>query len=212
LVQGRVAPASGVEVGPYDRTLSVSGAYGLFESANLFVTRKLFERLGGFDDGLEQTGPRGPRVGQPFGEDVIFGWRARRSGARTGFSEQALAYHAVFPRGPGEFVAERRRLAMFPELAARVPELRDGFFYRRFFHSGRSARFDLALAGLGASLATRRAMPLLVALPYLGTVGNEVRRWGLRTAPRVAAVEVLADAVGAVALVRGSVGARTVLL
>ncbi len=32
--------------GPFDRTLWVTGAWGLFESANLFVRRETFERVG----------------------------------------------------------------------------------------------------------------------------------------------------------------------
>ena len=121
LVQGRVLPDPNARRGPFDRTLAVNGAYGLFESANLFVRRSLFESLAGFPAGLETTGA-------PFGEDVIFGWRARRAGARTSFCEQALAYHVVVARSPAEFVAERRRLALFPPLAAQVPELRDSLF------------------------------------------------------------------------------------
>lgn len=212
LVQGRVLPEPGTPLGPFDRTLYVEGAFGLFESANLFVKRELFQRLGGFPAGLEGAGRGAGRRGDPFGEDVIFGWSARRAGASTGFCEQALAYHAVFPRTPLEFVAERARLALFPQLAARVPELREAFFYRRLFHSRRSASFDLALAGVAMTLLTDRRLPLAATAPYLRLLAAEARRWGHRGAPLVALTEALADGFGALALARGSLAARSPLL
>jgi glycosyltransferase involved in cell wall biosynthesis len=212
LVQGMTLPDPLVELGPFDRTLSVVDAHGLFESANLFVTRELFQRLGGFSTGLERGTWRRGRGGDPFGEDVIFGWRARRAGARTGFCEQAVAYHEVFARGPRQFIAERTRLALFPALAVQVPELRNVFFYHRLFHSRRSASFDLAAAGLVLALATRRVLPLTAALPYVRLLAGSARRWGGRGAARVALVEAIADGVGALALVRGSVGSGSLLL
>jgi cellulose synthase/poly-beta-1,6-N-acetylglucosamine synthase-like glycosyltransferase len=208
LVQGLVLPDPGVPVGPFDRTLAVAGAHGLFESANLFVRRELFERIGGFPAGLEAGASA---EAAPFGEDVLFGWRARRAGARTGFDERALAFHEVFARGPAGFVSERTRLAMFPALAARVPELRTSFFHRRVFLSPRSAAFDFAAIGAALALLSRRRLPLIAAAPYARLLVSEVRRWGPR-APLVASVEVIADAVGATALVRGSLAARSPVL
>jgi hypothetical protein len=206
LVQGRVLPDPSAPLGPFDRTLAVGDDHGLYESANLFVRRSVFELVGGFPAGLEAGGDA------PFGEDVIFGWRARRAGARTGFCSRALVYHDVTARRPGQFIAERERLALFPPLAARVPELRSGFFYRRYFLSRRSASFDLALAGLALALVSSRRMVLAPALPYLYLVAMQSRRWGMRRAPLVALAEVGADAVGAVALARGSVSSRSLVL
>ena len=212
LVQGKVLPDPDAGLGPFDRTLSVVDVRGLFESANLFVGRELFERIGGFPSGLEASDRGLGGDGAPFGEDVIFGWRARRAGARTGFSERALVYHEVLPRGPGGFVAERTRLAMFPALALLVPELRSDFFYRRLFLSRRSASFDLAATGVALAFATRRPLPLLAAAPYARLVLASALRWGRSAAPQVACVEAIADAVGAAALVRGSVATGSPLL
>lgn len=204
LVQGRVTPPEGARIGPFDRFVAVSSEYGLYETANLIVRRELFERLGGFESVLV------PRRGIELGEDVWFGWRARRAGARTSFAAEAVVRHAVFPRGPRGYIAERLRLRFFPELARRVPELRDGFFYRRVFLSARSARFDLAAAGVLLALGMRRGAPLVAVLPY----AREVRRGieGQRDPARVAAVHVAADAAGAAALLYGSVRAGSVLL
>jgi glycosyltransferase involved in cell wall biosynthesis len=210
LVQGRVLPDPGVDLGPFDRTLSVGAAHGLFEAANVFVRRELFATVGGFPRGLEED-KRG-RAGAPFGEDAMFGWSARRAGAQTGFCKDALVYHEVFARGPIGFIAERARLALFPAVAASVPELREAFFYRRLFHSKRSASFDLALVAVAVALATDDPKPLALTLPYLRLVSSAARRWGKRRAPMVALAEVAADAVGAVALARGSLQSRSLLL
>jgi glycosyltransferase involved in cell wall biosynthesis len=198
LVQGRVTPPPGVRVGPYDRHITVLSEYGLYETANLFVRRELFERLGGFESILV------PSAGKELGEDVWLGWRARRAGARTAFADDALVHHAVFPRGPGGYVAERWRVRFFPELVRRIPELRDSFCYRRLFLSARSARFDLALLGLGAAAATRRAAPLLLAAPYARTAARRRER-------HVMLADVAADCVSAAALLLGSVRSRSLL-
>jgi glycosyltransferase involved in cell wall biosynthesis len=198
LVQGRVTPPPDAAIGPYDRTLWVTSAYGLFESANLFVSRELFERVGGFPPGLEDA------ADAPFGEDVIFGWEARRSGVRTAFCDEALAYHAVFPRGAGSYVREHARRRMFPALAAAVPELREGFLYRRYFLSRRTATFDLAVIGVLGAVFRRDPRALAAAAPYA--------LLSLRHGRRVVLVRAAADAVGALALARGSIAARSPVL
>ena len=204
LVQGRVLPTPGVAMGPFDRSLWVTAETGLYEAANLFVTRRTFERVGGFAESTRQ------RTGRPMGEDTWFGWQARRAGARTAFRPEALVHHAVFPRTPREYVAERQRLLHFPELARQVPELRRTLGFARLFLSRRTAAFDAALAGCAVAVAARRPAPLVATLPYLREVR---RRTGAHPgAVRVALVDLAADAVGLAALVRGTIRARCPLL
>jgi glycosyltransferase involved in cell wall biosynthesis len=206
LVQGMVRAVPDVEIGPYDRTLWVLAPWGLFEGANLFVRRELYERIGGFERWV-------PPGGKDLGEDAWFGWRARRAQARTAFCDEALVHHWVFPRGPGEFVAENARRRFFPRMAVLIPELRDnGFFYRRWFLSSRTAAFDAALAGVAVAALRRNPLALAAAVPYARLVAGEARKWGRRRAPEVAAANVAADVVGAAALVRGSLEARAPLL
>jgi hypothetical protein len=194
LVQGAVLPER--DPGPFDRTLYVRGPNGLFETASLFCRRDLFERLGGFEERWLV-----PPDGKELGEDVLFGWRARRAGARVAFEPAAIARHAVFPRGPHGYVRERARLAAFPALAKRIPELRSTTLHRRLFLTERSLAFDAALAGL----ATGR--PLLAA-PYAARVARDGRREG----GRVAAARMVADAAALGALVRGTVREGSVVL
>jgi hypothetical protein len=206
LVQGRVRPAG--PAGLYDRTVSVGGEHGLYETANLFVTRGAFEEAGGF----RAVPGLGVGTGQPFGEDTWFAWRAKRAGARSAFAADAVVAHAVFPRGAGGWVAERARTRYFPPLVALVPELRDAFLTHRVFLSPASARFDAAL--LGAALGVRggrtRAAAIAFALPYALDVAREARHTG--AGARHAAARVAADALTAGSLLRGSLHARTLVL
>lgn len=198
LIQGRVEPPPGVRVGAFDRTLWVTRWDGLFQSANLFIRRRPFEVVGGFPRGLEAPGE------PPFGEDVVFGWRARRAGARTAFCREALAYHAVFPRTASEYVHEYERLRLFPRLVGLVPELRDEFLFRRYFLSRRTAALDLALVALGAAAAGGDARWLWAALPYAVLLAGSARARDRRAVARLALAGSLADLVGARALLTGS--------
>jgi glycosyltransferase involved in cell wall biosynthesis len=205
LVQGAVEPPPDTPRGPFDRTLWIDHETGLYETANLFMRRDLFERLGGFEVWLD------PEIGKALAEDVWLGWRARRAGARTAFCERARVRHAVFPRDALGFVAERRRLRYFADIVAQVPELRRERFFCRYFLSRRTAAFDLALAATLAAAITRSPLPLAGALPYLRLLARRALPWG-RRAPAVLAVEAAADAVGLASLLEGDLRRRTLLL
>jgi hypothetical protein len=239
LVQGRVLASGPHEF--WDRTLSVGRESGLYETANLFIRREMFELAGGFAP-LPGFGEN-----RPFGEDTWFAWRARRAGARTAFSPDAVVRHAVFPRRPGAYVAEQRRRGYFPALVRAVPELRDGFLYRRWFLSRQTACWDLALLGCvmvavscrrpsgpsrpsgssgssGPSGPSRPSRPSRPSGPS-GPSGPS-RRWArwvglgaglpyLCTLPRrpdAAALQIAADVVGTAGLLKGSLRTHTPVL
>jgi glycosyltransferase involved in cell wall biosynthesis len=208
LVQGRVLPDPAVTLGPFDRTLWITTIAGLWETANLFCTRDLFDRVGGFEQWLA------PGRGKALAEDVWFGHRALRMGARPAFCPAALAHHAVFARGWRDYAAERARLRHFPAMAARVPELRDSLFHRRWFLTERSAEFDLALAGALLALRTRSPLALLAAVPYARRARAHSGRGteAGRPSPGILAADVTADAIGLAALVAGSVRTGELLL
>lgn len=212
IATGPVRPAA--EAPPFARTLSIARESPLFQTANLAVRREVVERVGGFEPFTPVPGVRTglrPRVEEGhFGEDAVFGWRARRTGARTVFVDDALVRHAVFPRSARAYVAEHWRRRFFPALVREVPELRSGLPLRMFL-TRESALFDLALAGVGVALASRRRAPLVAALPYL----RKRLAWRGAWRPSVARHNltlVAADAVGFAALLRGSVAARRLLL
>jgi glycosyltransferase involved in cell wall biosynthesis len=202
VVQGHVRPDPDADLGPFDRSLWITYEVGLYETASLFVRRETFDRTGGFEEWLK------PEIGKAVAEDVWFGWKARRLGARTTFAGDALAHHAVFQRGGRDYVQERRRLRYFPAMAAKAPELRDHFLYGRVFLNRRTAAFDVALAAAAAAAVRRSPWPLLAALPYAGIVAKRGRPYG----PKVAAVDVCADLVGFASLLRGSLRYRSLVL
>ena len=205
LVQGFVRPDPAVPRSPFDRTLWVLQEVGLYESANLFVRREAFDRVGGFEEWLD------PVAGKAMAEDLWFGWKVRRTGGRTRFCPDAVVHHAVFPRGARAYVEEYRRRTHFPEIAAKVPELRSTFLFARWFLSKQTAAFDLAVAGAALAALRRSPWPLVMAAPYLEKVRRQHRdHW--RSDPRVLPVQVAADAVGLVALVRGSLRARSLVV
>lgn len=203
LVLGATRPRPDRLLSPFDRTLWVTGCSPLFESANMFVRREIFERVGGFESWLV------PSDGKELGEDVLFGWRAIRAGARVTACPEALVHHEVYPRGPLDFAAERWRLRFFPAMVRRVPELRRAFFHRRYFLNARQARFDAALLGLALASLTRRPVLAAAALPYAELLARDLREpdGTLRAAARLAA-----DAVGFAGLAVGSVRSRSLLL
>ncbi len=202
VVQGAVTPPPGAARGPWDRTIWVTRPHGLFETANLLVRRERFAALGGFEPWLRPLG------GKELGEDVWLGWRAVRAGARIAFAPDALVHHAVLPRGPRGFVAERVRLRFFPVMTARIPELREAFLHRRFFLSARTLAFDAALGGVVLAARGRRHLGAALAAPYIRAVALDARH----RSPQEAAVLVAADAVGACALLAGSAISRTPVL
>jgi glycosyltransferase involved in cell wall biosynthesis len=205
LVQGAVHADPSAPHGPFDRTVWVTAERGLYECASLFVRRSTFDRIGGFEDWLSAE------LGKPLAEDAWLGWRVRRSGARTAFSQAALVHHAVFKRALLGYAAERARLVYFPAIARKMPELRRTLFYRRIFLSRRSAAFDAAIAGAVAAAVVGSPLPAIAALPWLAIAAVEAARWR-RLAPLAAVGAAVADAVGFAALAIGSVRARTLLI
>jgi glycosyltransferase involved in cell wall biosynthesis len=203
LVQGRVEPDPDHPPGPFDHTISVPAESLLYETANLFVRREWFDRVGGFQPFID------PAEGH-FGEDVVFAWSARRLGARAAFNPDAIVRHEVVARPASEWLRERRRLALFPELIRAVPELRDRM-PAGVFLSARTALFDLALAALVLSVLSGRRWPLVATLPY---ARRSLPTWEpfTRAALRDNAALVAGDCVGFAALLRGSLRARTLVL
>lgn len=210
LVQGTVERDPDAPRAPFDRTVTVSDESGFYETANLFVRRELFDRVGGFEDWILEDGAPPRRT---IGEDVLFGWEARRLGARTTFAETALVHHAVFPKGPMDALRYRwAAMRHLPALAARIPELREHTFYRRWFLYRHSASFDCALAAVVLSRLLRRPALLVGALPYLRWLAAETLAWRKHGLAKVGATSLLVDAITLAALVEGSVRSRSLLL
>jgi glycosyltransferase involved in cell wall biosynthesis len=225
LVQGRVGPDPAVTRTPFDRTLMVEGDGGFYQTANLLVRRDVFERVGGFRDwALEREGRRrwasdarrGRASRTPIGEDTLFAWSACRLGARSAYAPDALVHHAVVPGGVRDDLADRWHWSRdMPGLVGLVPELRRGVLYRRLFFSGRTARFDLAIAVAAAYGLSGRRRWLIGVLPYIGELHRAVKIYeasGPRQVATVVAATSIADAASLLGFLAGSLEWRSLVL
>jgi glycosyltransferase involved in cell wall biosynthesis len=211
VAQGRTVPEPGGWAGPWGRSLEVTRPTGLFETANLAARRDAILAVGGF---------RAERLlsGRAFGEDVELGTAVARTGGFA-FAEDAVVYHRVMPASYRDFIEERKRLAGFPLLLRRVPELRRQVFLGMFL-SRRTAITDLAL-GIGVvgqvvvlllTFSSWVTVTDLAFVPWFAVLVSEARsRPGRNRLIRAAQLGV-ADLAGAAALLSGSLRARRVVL
>jgi len=204
IAQGATRPTDDTH-GPWDRTVSVAAPSGLYETCNLGIRRDRFIELGGFPvaDVLARV-PRG------FGEDVLFGARAARSG-ELAWAPDAVVRHRWVRTSYAEHLRGRWRSRGFPWLAEQVPELVERL-PARVFLSTRTLEFDAAVASIVAASITRKPALLVATLPWLRRhVPAAKQRAGRPVAIRLAQ-EAIADGVGLGALVYGSVKHRRVVL
>lgn len=195
----------------------MNGEDGLYATCNVFYRRGAYDAAGGFDP---SAGRRlGFRPGQRlralgFGEDTLLGWQVRRAG-RVAFVAEAVVEHEVFAADPRDSVRRAWATGAFPALVREVPELRRTLL-RGGFLVGRPAR--LALYGavcLYALLGRRVRLPAAAllavwAVDQASAVARDEPSWSRRA--RVVPADLLLDAVSALALVAGSVRARTLVL
>jgi Glycosyl transferase family 2 len=202
LVQGQVLPDPRAEAGPFASPVSVTEETGLYDAGNLFVSRALFDRLGGFeaDDSDALT------------EDTWFGWRARRAGAATSFCAEAVSHRPAGALEPLEHLEEATRRRAVPGAVGRLPELRDTLLHRRLFLSPRTMKLDLALAGLALAAGRRSKLPLLAAVPYALELRRHAKERGGEDWKHVAAIDGATDLLTAAALLHGSIETRTPVL
>ena len=214
LVQGRTIADPNAPLIPLSRTQWTPAEFGLYETCNIAYRREAFDAVGGFDEDFadEVAATLGQRhAALPFGEDTDLGWRVRRTGVASRFSSTAVVHHHVFPPDPRYLLQRASLAAAFPVLVRRTPELREVFLWRRVFLGRARLRVWAALLGGAAAVATRSPAPAAAALPYVWTLlrpHQPGRRQRLRAAP----VRAACDALETVALVRGSIQARSPVL
>jgi hypothetical protein len=209
VVQGLTRPRRAMR--PLERSVVADRADGLFATCNVFYRRDAFDDAGGFDDASHlgfRAAVRARRLG--FGEDTITAWRVARCG-RSAFAPGAVVEHEVLPPDLTDALARAWLTGAFPALVAEVPELRDQLLVHRvFLGTSRAALYGgLALGAVGK----RRAAALAFGVWAAGWVRDAWRHDG-PPARRLAAVPALLalDAITGVAVVAGSVRARTVVL
>jgi hypothetical protein len=201
IVQGRTEPSPDPH-GPWDRTITVSGLTGLWETCNLAVDAEAFAAAGGFADLGLLPGP----TARGFGEDVELGATLAREHGGA-FAGDALVRHRWIAGSYRDHLAARARLAGFPGLARHVPELP---LVGGALLSRKTVVTDLGLLGLAATAATPWAAA--AAAPWVLRSVRDARHLPGRGRWVRAAQLAVADVVGAASLVRGSVRARRVVL
>jgi glycosyltransferase involved in cell wall biosynthesis len=212
IVQGRTTADPTQVVEPLSRTQWTPSEYGLYETANIAYDAGAFHAVGGFDEQLAAEVARvlGRRFGRyPFGEDTDLAWRVRRNGGLTRFSAHAVVHHHVFPPDPPYLLRRAVLAAGFPLLMRRIPELREGLLTAGFV-LGRH-RLMLLVAFVGLALAAWQPWSLTLCVPYVWRLLRPLaggRRGRIKAAP----VLVARDLVETVALVTGSVRARSLVL
>jgi GT2 family glycosyltransferase len=200
VIVGRTLPDPSMPLGPFSRTIRVTDVNWL-PTCNVFYRRPDLEAVGGFDESFVQPG----------GEDTDLGFRVRDVCGRTfGFAHDALVYHDVRPSRFRDAARESFRWTGAPRFFRLHPDGR-ARLHRRVFWKPSHPKVLLAVAG--AILAVFAWPALVLALPWIyyrtrvrrppGT-----RRRGLASLPGT----FIVDAFETIAMIRGSVRHRTIVL
>jgi glycosyltransferase involved in cell wall biosynthesis len=202
-VQGATLPnpAELGSLGPFSRTIEVTGPDPAFQTCNIVYERSLLERLGGFDT---DTFGR-----EPGGEDCDLGWRAIEAGARPVFDADALVHHAVDDVGAMGKLRVAARWTTPMTAYARHPRLRRTSFRHGIFW--KELHWMLFKAMVGALLPARlHWLRMWLMYPYLRSVWarGKVEGGGLALAPYF----VAHDLVEVFAVARGGARNRTLML
>jgi glycosyltransferase involved in cell wall biosynthesis len=209
VVQGRTEPdPQGGGEGPWARSIRIVGPTSLFETCNIAYRRSAFDAAGGFD---EEHGVSARPGGRAFGEDVLLGAKVVAAGGSRAFADDALVHHRNLPASYGDHLRGMRELAGFPALARESKVLTDAL-WAQVFLTERTAAFDLAVLSGLAALVWRRPALALGAIPWVLRTWPMTRAHGGRPGVVRLAQLAVADAVGAAALLEGSLRHRRPVL
>jgi glycosyltransferase involved in cell wall biosynthesis len=213
VVQGRTVPQR--ELVPLERTVQHGADDGLFPTCNVFYRRSAYDRVGGFDtvagDRLGFRRSAGARA-LGFGEDTLLGWAVARSGTSAAVPEALVSHEVVRP--PIRELLYREWVAgAFPSLLREVPELRRTLIRKRIVLGRPNER----LGAYGLVLLLVPPLQLAGVVVGLWWITARTRRLMRRpgSLPRrliALPVELALDVMRAVALISGSVRAKTLVV
>ena len=121
---------------------------GLYRTASLFVPRRVFDAVGGFDEAFA-LGQGGALLG---GEDTDLGWRIKRSGQRSVFRADVVVVHLATPISLRNWLMRPVLSQTIPRLVRTIPELRKTVLWHGYFHSADDLFFLIGAVGLAAAL------------------------------------------------------------
>ena len=202
IVQGPTRPLESERhrVGLLAHTVSIETLGPQYETCNILYPRILLERLGGFDE----------RFGtEPAGEDTDLAWRARDAGAPAVWAGDAVVRHAVEALPPLAALRRAARWGAVVRLYARHPGARM-MLWRRYFWNVWHYLLWRSLLGLVLPRPVRR----LIVARHLIALTRRAREAGVTVWALPGAVGFLLarDAVESVAIARGALRARTLVL
>lgn len=197
-----------------ERTVYEEVDDGLCATCNVFYRREAFERAGGFREAGRRLGFRFNRRARKlgFGEDTLLAWRVRRSG-RFEFVPDALVRHAVLRPSVREILWRTWVAGAFPALVRDVPELR-ALLLRGRIWLGPPRRLPVYALIPAAAVPWRVWMLPAVGAWWLASTTMAMRRSRGSRKRRLMAipVEMAVDLITGMALVAGSIRARTLVL
>ena len=196
IVQGRTQPIEGERhrLGPFSRTVDISGPTPHYETCNILYPRALLERLDGLDESYAAAG-----------EDSDLGWRAVGAGAEHRFAEAALVEHAVHVRKPLAAMKDVLRVPDGVKAYKDHPGLREHLPHRVFYRRSHMLFLEAALA---AFLARKSPAALAFAIPYALHVRSRLKLDGGEVSAAGAAYYVALDGVEIAQTLRGAVKHR----
>lgn len=194
MVQGRTEPIA-TPTRIYCRFVETGEVDGTFATANMVFRREALA-----DENFD------PEC--PWWEDTDLGWRLVESGWQVLFAPDALVRHQLIDQTPLEWILWTRRYYLWCANAARHPAVRRHLFLGVWI---RPMHIALEVAVLGALLARRSQLALLLCLPYAAAfvVIHNVR------SPRIlgkALAYLARDLVALASLLAGSIRHRTIVL
>ena len=205
VVQGRTEPDPRElhRLSAFSRSQHATGPGPWFQTCNIAYPRRLLEQLGGFDESFWDAA----------GEDTDLGWRAIEAGVRVVYEPAALNWHAVHEPGAWALIRASQRWRLVVRNAARHPQIRAAL-HRGVFWKPAHERF-LVAAGCAALARGRASAPAFaLACASLAAYTAVHRTQHGSYAGTIAALPAHAalDAAEVVAMVRGSIEARTLML
>lgn len=194
MVQGRTEPiAAPTKI--YSRFVETREVDGTFATANMVFRREALA-----DENFD------PEC--PWWEDTDLGWRLVERGWRVVFAPEALVRHQLIDQTPLEWILWTRRYYLWCANAARHPAVRRHLFLGVWI---RPMHIALEAAALGALLARRSRLALLLCVPYAAAfvVIHNVRSPHI---PTKALAYLARDVVALASLLAGSIRHRTIVL
>jgi glycosyltransferase involved in cell wall biosynthesis len=177
VIEGIVQPRGGATAGLV-RHSAMSKGREQFVTANLWVRREVFDRVGGFDEAYTA----------PWREDTDLGWSLLQAGARSTTAPDLVVYHPYYRRPLRSLFREGVRIDADTRLRKKFPERSRRLQPSRRFRRSYAATALLlisagsALAGApqwgAVGLAVSEVVALTAVIPVVEERGRgSVREW-----------------------------------